>query len=155
MIAVSTIRQLTEEKIADTDLFIVDISVRPGNRIEVLLDRDSGLTVEDCRQVSRHIENALDRETEDFSLDVSSPGVGRPLLVKRQYVKNTGRHIRVEPLEGAPIEGLLEHAGEDDITVLATVLEEVPGKKGRKKMEKSVQIPYDRIREARIEIRFK
>ena len=104
MITVAEIEQLVQTKIAETDTlsdaFIVSISVRPGNAIEVLLDKDSGLNVEDCKKVSRHVESSLDREKEDFSLEVSSPGVGKPLVVHRQYVKNVGRTVKVKADDG-------------------------------------------------------
>jgi ribosome maturation factor RimP len=155
MITEAQIRQLTEEKIQGTDLFIVDISVKPGNRIEVLLDRDSGLTVDDCKRVSRHVEHALDRETEDFSLEVSSPGLGRPLKVRRQYLRNVGRLVKVETTEGKIVEGKLEEAGESGITVLTEARIEVPGKKTKQKVELPVRLSFDEIKETKIVISFK
>lgn len=155
MITEDRIRTLAEEKIEGTDLFIVNVSVRPGNKIEVLLDRDSGLTIDDCKSVSRHIEKSLDRETEDFSLDVSSPGVGRPLLVRRQYFKNTGRPVKVETMEGVVVEGLMERADEKGITVITEQKVELPGKKGKKKALIPVDLTFEEIKETKIVISFK
>ncbi len=155
MITEAQIRQLVEEKIEGTDLFIVDVNVRPGNKIEIQLDRESGLTVDNCREVSRHVEHSLDRESEDFSLDVSSPGVGKPLKVLRQYFKNTGRNVEVETNDGNVIKGTLNAADEEGITVITEVKVEIPGKKGKKKAEQPVQLTYGDIKETKIVISFK
>jgi len=155
MITEAQVRALAEEKIAGTDMFIVDVSVRPGNKIEVLLDRDSGLTIDDCKQVSRFIEHGLDREVEDFSLEVSSPGVGRPLRVHRQYLKNVGRKIQVTTSDGQVWEGPLERADESGITVITEQKLEVPGKKGKKKTLVPVDLSYEHIQETKIVITFK
>jgi len=155
MISEAKIRSLVEEKTEGTDVFVVEISVRPGNKIEVLLDRDSGLTIDDCKMVSRHIEKSLDREVEDFGLDVSSPGVGRPLKVHRQYLKNAGRPVKVETLEGLVVEGVMERADDIGITVVTEQKVEVPGKKGKKKAIVPVDLTYNEIKETKLVISFK
>lgn len=155
MITPAQIQALAEEKIDGTDIFIVEISVKPGNKIEVLVDRDSGLTVENCKMISRHIENSLDREKEDFGIDVSSPGVGRPLKVLRQYLKDIGRTVKVETNDGQKIEGQMSAATETEISVITQSKEEVPGKKGKKLVERTVLVPYSNIKETKIVISFK
>ena len=107
MITIAQITDLVQPLTVDSDLFIVSIHVNPGNAIEVLVDRDSGLSIDDCKKVSRAVEGALDREVEDFSLEVSSPGVGKPLVVKRQYFKNVGREVVIKTTEGQKIEGYI------------------------------------------------
>ena len=87
MINRDLIIQLTEEKLKK-DQFIVEVTVGQANRISVLLDSETGITIDDCIQVSRHIESNLDREAEDFELQVSSAGLGQPFKVHRQYIKN-------------------------------------------------------------------
>lgn len=155
MITAEQIRTLVEEKIADTDLFIVEINVKPGNKIEIFIDRDSGLALEDCLRVSRHVEGSLDRETEDFALDVSSPGVGRPLKLKRQYFKNVGRNVEIKLTDGSKIEGALTSADEEKIIVQTRTKEEVEGKKGKKWVERDHELPYENITETKITISFK
>lgn len=155
MITADRVKQLVEEKIDGTDVFVVQISVRPGNAIEVLIDKDSGLTVEDCKMVSRHVESSLDRETEDFSLEVSSPGVGKPLLVLRQFYKNVGRNVKVETTGGEKLEGLLESADEAGIKITYSVKEEIPGKKGKKLVEKERVLTYAELKETKVIISFK
>jgi ribosome maturation factor RimP len=158
MITVAEIEQLVNAKIAETDtlsdVFVVSISVRPGNAIEVLLDKDSGLNVEDCKKVSRHVESSLDREKEDFSLEVSSPGVGKPLVVHRQYLKNVGRTVKVKDSEGEKYEGDLAEVSETGIVLKYQEKEVLPGKKKKEWVEKSVTIAFDNIKETKVVIRF-
>ena len=155
MITVETVKNLVEEKISGTDMFIVEIQVKPGNKIEIFIDRDSGLALEDCLGVSRHVEGNLDREIEDYALDVSSPGVGRPLKLKRQYFKNIGRTISIKMTDGTEMEGTLTAADEDKITVHTRTREEVPGKKGKKWVERDNEVGFDMIKETKIVISFK
>lgn len=155
MITVDRVTKLVEEKMEGTDLFIVELSVKPGNKIEILVDRDSGLALEDCLSVSRHVEGNLDRELEDYSLDVSSPGVGKPLKLKRQYVKNVGRTVNVKRTDGTIVEGVLVSSDEEKIVVHTRTKEEVEGKKGKKWVERDEEIAFDAISETKIVISFK
>jgi ribosome maturation factor RimP len=155
MITVAQITDLVQPLTVDTDLFIVSIHVNVGNAIEVLVDRDGGLSIDDCKKVSRAVEGALDREVEDFSLEVSSPGVGKPLVVKRQYFKNVGREVAVKTLDGQKIEGQLLEANEENIKVQYKEKETVPGKKTKKWVEKNIVLPYNEIKETIIKISFK
>lgn len=155
MITVDRVTKLVEEKMEGTDMFIVELSVKPGNKIEILVDRDSGLALEDCLSVSRHVEGNLDRELEDYSLDVSSPGVGKPLKLKRQYVKNVGRTVNVKRTDGTIVEGVLVSSDEEKIVVHTRTKEEVEGKKGKKWVERDEEIAFDTISETKIVISFK
>jgi len=155
MITKDRIQGLIEEKIEGTDIFIVEINIKPGNKIEVFIDRDSGLALEDCLMVSRQIEGNLDREVEDFALDVSSPGVGRPLKLKRQYFKNIGRNVEIKLTDGTKLEGLMNAADEEKVVVHTRTKEEVEGKKGKKWVERDIEVPFDTISETKIVISFK
>jgi ribosome maturation factor RimP len=155
MITVDRVTKLVEEKMEGTDMFIVELSVKPGNKIEILVDRDSGLSLEDCLSVSRHVEGTLDREIEDYSLDVSSPGVGKPLKLKRQYVKNVGRTVNVKRTDGTIVEGILVSSDDEKIVVHTRTKEEVEGKKGKKWVERDEEVAFDTISETKIVISFK
>lgn len=155
MITKETVASFIAPLLEDSDLFIVDIQVNPGNAIEVLVDKDSGLTIDDCKKVSRAVEGSLDREVEDFSLEVSSPGVGKPLLVKRQYFKNVGRNVAIKTVDGKKIEGQMTLANEEHIQVDFREKEIVPGKKTKQWVEKQVVLPYAEIKETKITISFK
>jgi ribosome maturation factor RimP len=97
----------------------------------------------------------MDREVEDYSLEVSSPDLTKPLKVTRQYMKNVGRDLAVKKADKSKTEGELIAATESDITLLTSQKEEVPGKKGKKLVEREVTIPYSEISEAKVMIRFK
>ena len=93
MISVDKIQKIAEEKLAESTNFIVDIAVKSGNKIIVLLDNDNGVSIGDCVAMSRHIEASLDREADDFELNVMSPGLSEPFKILRQYQKNIGKLI--------------------------------------------------------------
>src|SRR5437899_1979155 len=90
MINTAKIRELAEAKIAEGTNFIVYIIVKAGNNIFILIDNDSGVSIKDCVEMSRHVESGLNREIEDFELHVSSPGLEKPFKTLRQYQKYIG-----------------------------------------------------------------
>ena len=116
MVNVKTISKMAEEFLAGTPGFLVDVSVAAGNIIRISLDNDDNTSIENCMALSRHIEGSLDREEEDFSLDVGSPGIDQPLKALRQFKKLIGKQVIVLPKVGKKIEGELmsieEEAGE-------------------------------------------
>jgi ribosome maturation factor RimP len=111
------VKKLVEEKIEGTDLFIGEVKVKSGNVIYVFLDGDTGVTVENCIAVSRHIESQLDREREDFELHVSSFGVGQPLKLHRQYVNAIGREFAIVMNDGGKEEGKLVQVQENKLII--------------------------------------
>lgn len=155
MITQASVTQLIEDKIADTDMFIVEVTVRPGNVINVTLDSESGITIEACTEVHRHLLHSMDREVEDYSLEVSSPDLSKPLQVFRQYRKNIGRDLGVKMNDKSKIEGELIAADETGITLKTEQKEEVPGKKGKKLVEREIHIAFTDMAEAKVLIRFK
>lgn len=155
MITKERITQLIEEKIAGSDMFIVEVDVRPGNLVDVTMDADSGITIEACTEIHRHILKNIDREIEDYGLDVSSPDLSKPLKVRRQYVKNIGRSLNVKTLDNAKTEGLLTNVSDHGVALLTKNKEEVEGKKGKKWVERSIEIPFEQIKEAKVVISFK
>jgi ribosome maturation factor RimP len=155
MITQAQILSIVEDKIADTEYFIVDVNVRPGNKIEVFVDSEGGVTIEGCTDIHRHIEKQFDREVEDFDLQVSSPGVGQPLKVLRQYFKNVGRNVQVKTKDGQKVEGLLKAANDTEMTLQVRVKEEVEGKKGKKWVEKEINLAYPDTIETKVVISFK
>jgi ribosome maturation factor RimP len=153
----SDIRSLVENYFEEENLqdcFYVSDRVT-GNKIEVFIDSDTGISFLLCRKVSRVIEAVID-ETQEFgekyTLDVSSPGVGSPLTSVRQYKKNVGRNIKVKHND-QKTEGKLVAATEEGITVF--YIEVVKEGKKKKKLEINKEIMYSDIREASIKISFK
>ncbi len=148
MITEGLISNLVKEKIEGTDLFVVSIKVLPSNRIKVFIDAVGGMDVKDCISISRHIEGNLDREKEDFELEVSSPGLTEPFQHPLQYKKNVGRNIKVTTEEGKNIKGELVSFEDDRITVK-------PEKRKKKEQADPVIIPLSEINEAKTVISFK
>lgn len=107
MINENTIRALVSEKIAETDYYLLSVEIKAGNNIIVELERMGPVSISDCVDISRQIEHNLDREEEDFSLSVSSPGLDKPLRDYRQYIKNIGRFLSIRLADGTELEGEL------------------------------------------------
>ena len=101
MIEKQKIQGLVEEYIKGTGLFLVAVKVSSSNRISVLADKNEGITIDECAAIHRHIEKNLDRDKEDFELQVSSPGLDLPFEVIEQYFKNEGKKVEVIDNEGS------------------------------------------------------
>ena len=151
-------RETVEKLLADglkkrEDLFLIDLTISNDNSIKVIIDGDRGVTVDDCVFVSRAIEHNLDREEQDFSLEVASAGAAAPLVNQRQYVKNLGRNLEVLTNDGK-VEGTLEHANDDGITLKWKAREPKPVGKGKVTVQKQAEIAYGDIVEAKVMIKF-
>ena len=148
------VKELVEEKIADRpELFLVDIKMLPNNKLIIHVDGDEGITIQDCAAISRHVgfhleeENVLDKA---YNLEVSSPGIGEPLKLKRQYNKNIGREVSVKLEGGALTEGKLLTVSDDGIVIEAKVKI-----KGKKAELVETGIDFNNITETKVLISFK
>lgn len=136
-----------------SDLFLIDFSINSENHMKVILDGDNGLLVEDCIFISRAIENNLDREEEDFSLEVMSAGAASPLVHNRQFKKNIKRVLKVKT-SSEEIEGTLVEVTDSEISLEWKVREPKPIGKGKVTVKKEASIPYEDIIEAKVMIKF-
>lgn len=114
MIEAESIRTVAEEALQDTSLYIVDITVSPGNDIVIELDSDTDIDIDRCAALSRAVEAALDRDKEDFSLEVGSAGLTSPLRHIRQFGKYRGEDMEVLTADGRKLHGVLENAQAQD-----------------------------------------
>lgn len=153
MIREEDIRVLVEENIENSDCFIVDIQVRKDNKIVILVDSDKGITIHQCAEIHRYVENSLDREIEDFELQVSSPGLDMPFKVKRQYEKNLGRLVEVITYEGMKTTGKLVGIRNEGIELLCP--EKSGTGKQKKKLDKKVRFDFNHIKSTKGVIDFK
>ncbi|PTN07324.1 ribosome assembly cofactor RimP [Mangrovibacterium marinum] len=153
MIDKSKIITLIEEKLTE-DQFIVEVEVSPANQISVLIDSDKGISIDDCITISRQIEGNLDREEEDFELQVSSAGLGLPFKVFRQYVKNTGREIEVVLKDGQKLEGILKSVQETSFELETSKKEKVEGKKKKELVTRVHTIAFDDAKTVKNIIKF-
>ena len=135
-------------------LFLIDLTITDANKIIVTLDDDNGVQLQDCIDVSRSIDQNLDREELDFSLEVASVGVGSPLKMVRQYKKNVGRMLIVKLQDATIIEAKLEQATEDNIVLSWEAREPKKIGKGKETIQKRREIPYNEIKEAIVTIIF-
>lgn len=145
---------LIREKL-DDGMFLVDVSVNSANVIHVEVDSFTGLTIDQCVAISRHIEGNLDRETEDFELQVSSPGADQPFKVKEQYRKNQGREVEVTLTSGVEFKGLLVDSGEEEMILETSAKVKVEGKNKKELVTERKAIPYSEIKKTRVIISFK
>ncbi len=135
------------------ELFLIDLTISEANQIRIIIDGDKGVTVQDCIDVSRAIDHNLDREEEDFALEVHSAGVAEPLTMIRQYKKNLGRKLKVLTAEET-IEGKLTQVDDEAVTLQWKAREPKPIGKGKVTVEKEAVIPYNDIVEAKVMITF-
>jgi len=150
MIKEEFIRNLAEQHIAGTGKFIVEVKVKPGNRIMVFVDADNGVTIDDCVKLSRFIESNLDRNTEDFELEVSSAGLDFPLTSARQFKKNIGKEVKVILKGGITKTGLLTSISDNEIEITETITERINKKKEVRKVP--VSLALDQVKETRLVI---
>lgn len=134
-------------------VFLTDLTITDAFKIIVTLDGDDGVVLQDCIDISRAIKHNLDREEQDFSLEVVSFGVGSPLKMIRQYKKNIGRMLIVK-LATATIEAELVEATEQNITLAWEAREPKKIGKGKETVQKRQEIPYSEIKEAIVTVTF-
>jgi ribosome maturation factor RimP len=149
------VQELLDVALAERpELFLVDLSINEANKISINLDGDQGVNLQDCIDISRTIENNLDREEQDFSLEVASAGVSSPLKFVRQYKKNIGRTLRVKTSSSDDLEAKLVAADEEKISLEWQAREPKKIGKGKETVQKKVDILYENIKEAIVIVSF-
>jgi ribosome maturation factor RimP len=137
------------------DCFLVEFNLHRGNKLEVFIDCDSGLTLEKCQQISRYLESYIDEQGwlgEQYVLEVSSPGLSRPLKFSRQFVKNIGRELEITLNEGIVKKGVLKSVGETSVILEETTI--ISGEKKKNKMVVQTELPFAHIKKAMVVISF-
>ena len=139
---------------AHPSLFLVDLKISDTLKITISLDGDNGVNLQDCVAISRFVENNLDREEQDFSLEVASAGVSSPLKSVRQYKKNIGRFLKIKLGEKEVLEGELKEVNDDFIILSWSSREPKKIGKGKETIQNNRKIPYSEIKEAIVTIIF-
>ncbi len=155
MIEKSVVSQLVEEWLEGKDYFLVDVTVTPDNRIVVEIDHAEGVWIEDCVELSRFIESKLDREQEDFELEVGSAGIGQPFKVLQQYINHIGKEVEVLKADGKKQTGILKEADENRFVVTISKKVKLEGEKRPKMVDEDVTFAYDEIKYTKYLISFK
>lgn len=155
MIDIDKIRQIAEERLQGTDLFLIDIKCSHSNEIDITIDSDTRVDIESCVILSKGIEEQLDREAEDFELTVSSAGVGQPLKLYRQYKKLIGGDVEVVLRNGTKIIAELTDASEDSITLTYEEMRAEEGSKRKRRVEIVETYPLEEVKTTKEYIDFR
>jgi ribosome maturation factor RimP len=149
------IKNLINDAVAQNqELFITELKFLSDNKIFVEVDGDHGIPLKECIRISREVEHNLDREVEDFSLEVTSPDVSNPLKKRRQYKKNINRILKIRLQDNSIIEGALIKVTEDEIELEWKARERKPIGKGKITVVKNATVSYTNILEAKVKIIF-
>jgi ribosome maturation factor RimP len=148
------VKGIVDEALAlNESLYLIELSISVNNKIQVVVDGDNGVSLSETIRISRVINDNFDREVEDFSLEVTTPDIAHPLKVKRQYIKNLNRILKVKT-EEEEFEGTLVTADEDKIVLQWKVREPKPVGKGKVTVNKTATLEYTEIKEAKVKILF-
>ena len=148
------VKKLINEALAENEaLFLLDLNFGTDRSIKVVVDGDSGVPLSECIRISRHVEHNLDREEEDFALEVTTPNITDPIISNRQYNKNIGRTLKVKT-ENESFEGKLTEVSEEGIRLYWKAREPKPIGKGKITVEKEQFLPLSEIKEAKVKIIF-
>jgi ribosome maturation factor RimP len=155
MINEATIRGYLEEELDRRDLFLVEVNVRPVNKIVVFLDSIKGVTLEECMAIHRFLESKMDRNVEDYDLEISSPGLDKPLKLPVQFEKNKGRMLEVVKTDGIKVTGKLVGLS-DGLIRLEINVKVKDAKTGKKKTIETIQsLRPEEIKTAKVVISLK
>ena len=154
MIAKQKVSEIVNEWLTDKEYFLVDVSVSADNCISVEIDHAEGVWIEDCVSLSKHIEANLDREEEDFELEVGSAGIGQPFKVLQQYVNHIGKEVEVLAKDGKKYRGVLTAACEENFTVTIQVKEKPEGVKRPVLVDKEYVWAYEETKYTKYLIKF-
>lgn len=155
MIDKKIVESIVNQQINSKNEFVVDITISSNNKINVVIDSETGVTIDRCVDVSRAIEQKLDRDVEDYELEVASAGLSEPLKIVRQYLKNIGRDVDVVLVTGEKKTGKLLAANDQGFTILMVEKELVEGKKRKQLVEKEIEIAYNQVKSTKIVISFR
>ena len=155
MISKDSIYQVVEQFIVDTDYFLVDIKVTPDNRVMVEIDSFEGVKIDFCAELNRHIESQIDRELEDYDLEVGSAGLTEPFKVQKQYEKNLGNEVETLTKEGKKFNGILTEVNSTGFELEIEKSEKPEGAKRKILVTENLTFQYDDIKTTKYIIRFK
>ncbi|MCC8172718.1 MAG: ribosome assembly cofactor RimP [Parabacteroides sp.] len=155
MIDKDVVKQLVEDKLASSDTYLVAVDVHPDNLITVEIDNDEGVDIDTCAELSRYLETQLDRDKEDYELEVGSAGITAPFKVLRQYLKNKGNEVEMLLKSGVKLTGILDDADEQGATILLEKQVKAEGAKRKTTVQEKVFYPYEEIKYTKYLLRFK
>ena len=155
MIDKNKVKELANEWLEGKEYFLVDATVDEDNKITVEIDHKDGVWIEDCCELSRFIENHLDRDVEDFELEVGSAGIGQPMKVLQQYINSIGYDVELLTADGKKMEGAMKSADEQGFVVTVVEKQRVEGKKRPQMVEVDKAFNYGDVKWVKNIIDFK
>lgn len=155
MIDKNIVRNLVEEWLEDKEYFLVDVMVDANNKVVVEIDHAEGVWIEDCVELSRFIESRMDRDVEDYELEVGSAGIGQPFKVVQQYINHVGKEVEVLTKEGKKLVGVLKDANDSQFVVSVPTKVKEEGAKRPKLVDIDETFTYDNIKYTKYLISFK
>ena len=155
MIEKSIVKELVEEWLKDKDYFLVSIEISKDNKIVVEIDHADGVWIEDCVELSRYIEEHLDRDKEDFELEVGSAGLGQPFKVLQQYLNYIGKEVEVLDADGKKTKGILKTVDGNEFTVTTQQKVKLEGKKRPELIDVDKNFQMDKVKYTKYIISFK
>lgn len=155
MIDKQIVYDIVTEGLQDSDCFVVDVMVRPGNIIVVEIDNQEGIDIERCEKLHRFIESKLDREVEDYELEVGSAGITSPFKVVAQYRKNVGNEVEVLTRDGRKLAGVLKACDDEAFVITITKKVKPEGSKRKIEVEEDINLTYNEVKYTKYLIRFK
>jgi ribosome maturation factor RimP len=154
MIAEQKIKELVDQKLANTSNYVIEISVKQGNKINILLDNDKGISIDECVAMSRFVEAGLNRDADDFELNIMSPGLTEPFKIWRQYKKNIGKQVDITTKDNKKLKGILLSADDNTIKLEAKSSEKVEGKKKKQIITRITDLNYSEIKTTKLILSF-
>lgn len=154
MIEKDVITQWVEEKLASSSNYLVSVVIKPGNLIVVEIDNDEAVSIDDCVELSRYLEEHLDRNVEDYELEVGSAGITSPFKVLRQYQKNIGKEVEVGVKNGLKLKGILKSVDEQGIVLSVEKKMKPEGAKRKVTVVEDVSYTFEEINYTKYIIRF-
>lgn len=155
MIDKKVVKSLVDEWLEGKEYFLVDIEISPDDRIVVEIDHADGVWIEDCVELSKYIEDRLDRDDEDYELEVGSAGLGQPFKVPQQYMNFVGQTVEVLDADGTKVKGILKSVDGNDFVVTVSEKVKVEGKKRPVMMDVDHTYQMDKVKYTKYLISFK
>ncbi len=155
MIDKELVNQIVTDYLGERDFFLVDLNISRDNRIVMEIDSDNPVSIDDCVALSNYIDTKLDREQEDYELEVSSAGLSSPFKVDRQYVKNIGKELEIITKDGMKYQGVLKAYHADNLELSTMQKVKLEGAKRKTTVEEIITIEKNNIKTTKLIIRFK
>jgi ribosome maturation factor RimP len=155
MIKKEIVNEIVDEFLAHSTNYLVGIDIKPDNTVVVTIDDDRSVSIDDCISLSKFIESKLDKDVEDYELEVGSAGIGQPFKILRQYLKNVGNEVEVLTKAGVKYTGILKSADTEICTLEVEKQVKPEGAKRKVTVKEDLTFPYGEIKNTKYLIRFK